>query len=131
MDKLPNFENAVIAIEKLEKYVLNADHPDGQHKARVFKACLGIGRDHAAAFAKIIENGLEKAPAQFSETTQYGDHWTTWHEVIGMQRQSVIVTIGWVFKKSTPSVPSMTTCYIETGEQDRLKKLVASRLVGP
>lgn len=72
MGKLPNFEKAVIPIEKLEEYVLNPDHPDGQHKARVFKGCLGIERRHAVAFGEIIRRGLERAPAQFAESTKWG-----------------------------------------------------------
>ncbi len=34
--KLPNFEQAVIRGEKLEKYLLNTSHPDGASKARFF-----------------------------------------------------------------------------------------------
>ena len=41
--KLPNGEKAVIEIAKLRDYCLSAAHPEGRHKARVFRAVLGIG----------------------------------------------------------------------------------------
>lgn len=36
--KLPNAERAVVDVRKLRNYCLNAEHPRGQHKARVFKS---------------------------------------------------------------------------------------------
>ena len=45
--KLPNAERASIAIEKLRDYCLNADHPRGKHKARVFLSALGLTSEHA------------------------------------------------------------------------------------
>jgi hypothetical protein len=40
--KLPNPHKAVVEISKLRDYSLNVDHPVGRHKARVFKAALGL-----------------------------------------------------------------------------------------
>lgn len=40
--KLPNPALAIIDRKKLSDYCLNLEHPDGQHKARVFKTALGI-----------------------------------------------------------------------------------------
>ena len=39
---LPNAEKAVVEIAKLLDYSLNTEHEVGKHKARVFKAALGI-----------------------------------------------------------------------------------------
>ena len=41
--KLPNGEKAVVEIAKLLDYSLSVAHPEGRHKARVFRAVLGIG----------------------------------------------------------------------------------------
>ena len=38
--KLPNYENAVVSLEKLRDYCLNEEHYRGKHKARVFKSTL-------------------------------------------------------------------------------------------
>ena len=40
--KLPNPHKAVVEIRKLRDYSLNVDHSVGKHKARVFKASLGL-----------------------------------------------------------------------------------------
>jgi len=43
--RLPNADRAVIEGEKLWGYVLSPEHGRGQHKARVFKSALAIGRE--------------------------------------------------------------------------------------
>jgi hypothetical protein len=43
MEKLPNPEKAFIDLNKLIGYYLNPEHPEGQHKALVFKSTLNIG----------------------------------------------------------------------------------------
>lgn len=52
--RLPNLERARIDIVKLTGYVLNASHPEGRHKARVFLSALGIG----AASGKWLANAI-------------------------------------------------------------------------
>jgi hypothetical protein len=44
---LPNSHRAIVDIEKLRDYSLNSNHPVGKHKARVFRAALGIGIEDA------------------------------------------------------------------------------------
>jgi hypothetical protein len=39
---LPNYQNAIIPSDKLEKYALDPTHPEGKHKAIVFKSALGF-----------------------------------------------------------------------------------------
>ena len=46
--RIPNGEEAVVDIRKLADYCLNASHLSGRHKARIFRAALGIGREDAA-----------------------------------------------------------------------------------
>jgi hypothetical protein len=45
--RLPNADKAVVEIDKLLDYSLNLNHPVGKHKARVFRAALGITIDNA------------------------------------------------------------------------------------
>lgn len=54
MPKLPNSERAVVDIGKLRDYSLNQEHEVGKHKARVFKAALGITIDDAQWLRKEI-----------------------------------------------------------------------------
>lgn len=124
--RLPNFQNALIPLEKLEDYVLNDKHPTGKHKARVFRTYLSIERRHADVLAELIRHNLPNAPAERREITDYGDLWTTWHEIIGLNARSVVVTVAWMFKKNALDTPVLISCYIETGEQERLRKLITS-----
>lgn len=52
--KLPDGEDAVVPIEKLQDYCLNAHHPRGKHKARVFAASLGLNAGDAQALQAAI-----------------------------------------------------------------------------
>jgi hypothetical protein len=49
---LPNAENAVVDVAKLRDYCLN--HPEGKHKARVFKEKPGITKDDAERLRQVI-----------------------------------------------------------------------------
>lgn len=59
--------------EKLTSYALNVNHRDGQHKARLFKAKLGITKENQ----EIIELALLKAvmvkEAVYTQRSEYGD----------------------------------------------------------
>jgi hypothetical protein len=126
MNLLPNFQNAVIPVERLEDYVLNSEHPKG---ARVFRERLNIERRHAGVLAELIRAGLPKAPAERRDTNEYGDVWTTWHAINGLNAQSAIVTVAWMFKKNAEDTPVLISCYIscyiQTREQERLRRLVS------
>lgn len=123
MRLLPNFEKAVIPIQKLDSYALNPQHPEGKHKARVFKSMLGIERRHASTLAELIRVGLSKAPAEPGQNSEYGDLWTTWHEVTGLNGQSAVITVAWMYKKEAPQTPVLVSCYIESRNQENLRKL--------
>ncbi len=94
MGLLPNFEQARIPIEKLENYALNPDHPAGRNKARVFRDILGIERRHATALAELIRSTLLRAHAIQRETNDFGARWTTYHEIVGLNGTSAIVTVA-------------------------------------
>jgi len=123
MQVLPNLEHAVIPVEKLRDYALNMEHPEGRHKASVFKEVLGIERRHADVLAELLRSTLPSAPAQSGKGDQYGDHWTTYHRIIGLNGQPAIVTVGWIFKKEQGQAPQLISCYIDTKKQQKLREL--------
>lgn len=45
--RLPNGDQAIVEIVKLQEYCLRPTHPRGRHKARVFAAVLGLTADNA------------------------------------------------------------------------------------
>jgi hypothetical protein len=122
--RLPHYEKATIDIEKLRTYVLNADHREGKHKARVFKSILGLERRHCDVFARIVYETLPRAAAVKGVADDFGERWTTYHLVIGINGLSAIVTAAWIYRVESPDVPSLVTCYIETGRQEELRKLL-------
>lgn len=124
MQTLPNLERAVIRIEKLKDYALNAQHPDGCHKAAVFKEVLGIERRHSDTLAELLRATLPSAAAQPGPSDAYGDHWTTYHHIVGFHAQSAVVTVAWIFKREQPDVPQLVSCYIELKKQHNLRKLL-------
>lgn len=95
----------------------------GKHKARVFKSVLEIERRHAGTLAELIGASLSKAPAEPGQTTEYGDLWTTWHSVTGLNGQSAIITVAWMYKKEAPDIPVLVSCYIEPRNQGKLREL--------
>ena len=68
---LPNIENATIDRRKLADYVLNAGHPEGRHKARVFLAALGITSADAEWLANAMLAGLRKSDAVLQSDTNW------------------------------------------------------------
>jgi hypothetical protein len=123
MTLLPEFGRAVIPLEKLDAYVLNDQHPEGMHKASVFRQLLGIKREHAPALAELIKKTLQMAPAQKRESDEFGERWTTYHRITGFNNQTAIVTVGWIIRKDSAEAPTLTTCYIDSDEQSKLERL--------
>jgi len=120
---LPNFQQALIPIEKLRDYVLNENHPAGKHKAIVFKKELGIERRHAEAFRELLIASLATAPAYRGKTTPYGDHWTTYHKIVGLNARLRVITLAWIFKKEQPGTPQLISCYMQVSKQRELSEL--------
>jgi hypothetical protein len=67
--KLPNGEQAELGV-KLEDYVLNPLHREGQHKAHVFASVLGI----TSANARVLRNALLDAAAFSDHFESKGDN---------------------------------------------------------
>lgn len=64
MGRLPGAEDAILDQEKLAGYLLNPLHPRGRHKARTFKAALGVDRQDADWVRKRLLIGIRRRPAE-------------------------------------------------------------------
>lgn len=113
MQILPQHDKAIVPIEKLRDYALDANHPQGKNKARVFKAALGIERGHAEVLGKILTSTLFRSPAVRGLKDEYGERWITYHEIIGLSGQPVVVTAAWIYGIEQVNVPMLISCYIE------------------
>lgn len=67
------FLSGTIDVSKLEKYTLSPLHPDGQHKARVWRSVFGIESGDGELLARLIMEQLvhakikESTPKPFDE----------------------------------------------------------------
>jgi hypothetical protein len=51
---LPNRNEAVLDIRKIEDYCLSPSHPRGRHKARVFREALDLDRNDASWLRDVL-----------------------------------------------------------------------------
>ena len=101
--KLPNAENAVVDVAKLRDYCLNPNHPEGKHKARVFKETLGITHDDAERLRQVILEAALKAEATKQESTDFGrrfivDFQVSWPRGIVMCTAVILLGLSGMMK---------------------------------
>ena len=108
--KLPGGERAVLGT-KLEDYSLNPLHRDGQHKARVFAAALGI----TIANRELLGDALLDAAATSDAAVSQGDN--GYGNVFQLRfpltvgRSTATVLSAWIVRHGE-DFPRLTTCYI-------------------
>jgi hypothetical protein len=82
---MPHAARAVVDIRKLRDYCLNPMHDEGQHKARVFAAALGMTADDAEALRDFLLQAVKTTDAQLGRRDAYGQRYTVdfllaWHD---------------------------------------------------
>lgn len=106
--RLPNIDRAHIDIVKLTDYVLNPHHPEGRHKARVFRSALGIG----AADAPWLAQAMLAAVGDFTAVLQAETKWGTIYRVdveIVRGRRCAKVRTAWLCKSKETR---LVTCFV-------------------
>jgi len=109
--QLPNSHKAVVEIEKLRDYSLNPDHLVGKHKARVFRAALGITLEEAEW---LRERALEIAvvgDVRLGAQSVFGDKYII-DALIEREGVSAIVRFCWIIEFGT-NFPRLTSCYVK------------------
>jgi hypothetical protein len=111
--KLPNGEKAVVEIAKLLDYCLSVSHPEGRHKARVFRAVLGIG----PAESDMLQEGLRTAAcdqeAVAGEFDGFGQRYVIDFSLEHAGRRA-LVRSAWIVLVNE-DFPRLTSCYILRG----------------
>lgn len=98
--RLPNSHKAVVEIQKLRNYSLNPNHPVGKHKARVFKAALGITLKDADW---LRERALEMAlsdDVRPGTASVFGDKYVI-DSMLEFKEMSATVRFSWVVEFGT------------------------------
>ncbi|MEA2205937.1 MAG: hypothetical protein QOE77_2713 [Blastocatellia bacterium] len=114
--RLPNAKNAVVDIEKLRNYCLNPDHPEGKHKARVFREKLGFTDKDAERLRQLILEAILTTEATEQDRTVYGQRFVVDFPVRVDEQLSFVlswVTIrsAWIIKDGE-EFARLTTCFI-------------------
>jgi len=110
MSRLPYLEFAILDQRKLEGYCLNAEHPRGRHKARVFREALGIEKTEANWLRDALLAALEKSDAIALETDAFGARWRCDLPVTRQNRHAVVRTI-WIVQPGE-TLPRFVTCWV-------------------
>ncbi len=108
--KLPNAERAIIDLQKLLGYCLDLEHPDGQHKARVFKSALGIGKEQVEELREALINAIHTQEAIPTKRNQYGQKYIV-DFVMSRAEQEATVRSAWLVR-DTEDFPRLVTCYV-------------------
>ncbi len=110
---LPGIERASIDRKKLTGYALNSGHPEGRHKARVFRSALGISASDSEWLATAILAGLRQSEAVWQSETSWGPIYRVDMKIVRGQRCAIVRT-AWLCALETPR---LVTCFV-IGECD-------------
>ena len=104
--KIPNCGRAFIAIGKIERYLLDSDHPDGGSKARFF---IQSGFDSDTLSTALVMHAVENDVIE-TETTLFG----TKYVVEGLMESPLGLRINirsvWIILNGTTD-PKLITAY--------------------
>jgi hypothetical protein len=107
---LPNADRAFVDIAKLRDYCLNPDHDEGKHKARVFRATLGLTVDDADKLRDLILSRALTTAATENTPTDHGQRFVVDFHVEG-SRDSVMIRTSWIIRQNE-DFPRLTSCYV-------------------
>lgn len=108
---LPNYQNAIIPPEKMEKYALDPTHPVGKHKAIVFKSVLGFDRANWQLLEKSILDELPYHDARSGEAGPWGTKYSVVLPIKGPNGNTADVMTAWIIRPGTDN-PSLVTTYV-------------------
>lgn len=108
--RLPQSEQAILDLRKIEDYCLNPSHPRGRHKARVFREALGVERSDAVWLRDVLLDGARTGEAVLVATDAWGAYWRL-DITVRRQRKSAVVRTIWIVP-GQESVPRFVTCWV-------------------
>lgn len=108
---LPFAERAFVNDRKLLHYCLDAEHPVGKHKARVFKSALNIDGRTFGVLKQALLNAVKTNEAIFSGLNSEGNLYAVDFEMTHQGRQATVRS-AWIVKFEE-SFPRLVTCYVK------------------
>lgn len=108
--KLPRSSEVVIDVSKVRDYLLNPQHPRGRHKARVFRAALGLVASDAELFVAWLRSIAASSDADRMTSDQYGVRYAIQARMITPAGSARVHSIWLVPPGSGP--PRLITAYV-------------------
>ena len=105
--KLPNYEKAVINVDKIERYALYQ-----KDKAIAFKEALGYTIQNAKDLIENIKKNLGNFEAKEEDENSYGKRYSVLMELKGPNGKTAKVKTGWIEDKKTGEM-RLTTAFID------------------
>jgi len=105
----PNFENAVIPIEKFTMYSLNAEREFS--KATAFEMALGYTIENADKLMENIRHSISDFVAMPKGHNGHGETFECVMCLMGLNRKQANVLTSWIIEDGT-DFPRLTNCYI-------------------
>jgi hypothetical protein len=110
MRPLPHSGQAILDIRKLADYCLDAAHPRGRHKARVFREALGIGRGDAQWLRTVLLQAIHEEDAVELSADRFGQRWRIDAQVTRHERAVVVRTV-WIMRTGEQT-PRFVSCWV-------------------
>ena len=108
---LPNYDKAIIPIEKLTGYALNPNHSIGKNKARVFERALGYNASNADQLLQNIKDNLYRFEALEKPDLGYGKLYQVDMELTGPNGNTAMVRTAWILDRTTGEM-RLTSTYV-------------------
>ena len=108
--RLPFGENAVVEPVKLLAYCLNPAHEEGKHKARVFRAALGLTAKDAEFLRARLLLAARDGEVHQQRQTAFGVLYDV-DFTMEYNGHSARIRSGWILESGS-CTPRLTTCFI-------------------
>ncbi|WP_329018154.1 hypothetical protein OG271_14055 [Micromonospora rifamycinica] len=115
VEKKPRFENVEIDKRKISEYVMNAEHPDGQHKFRVINSATGLTAGDADQIETQIRAGVRTGTPVAGKSDQYGQRWSVDVPVTG-PAGTMTVRTAWIVEPGSDQPRLTTISFPPTGK---------------
>ncbi|MDQ3010800.1 MAG: hypothetical protein M3X11_08880 [Acidobacteriota bacterium] len=107
--KIPNPQKAVVEIRKLRDYCLNPEHRIGKHKARLYKASLGLTIEDAEALRAVLREIVKTHEAELGDKDEHGQRYQIEFEMTWQDKHAKLLS-AWNVRPNE-AFARLVTCY--------------------
>lgn len=108
--RIRNADRAVVDLRKLTEYCLSESHPRGRHKARVFRAALGLDARDAEELRETLLQVVSGDGAFVSQVDRYGMRYSLDFEYSRADKRANVRSL-WIVR-AEEDFPRLLTCFV-------------------